>query len=73
MPFGVTDAPQAWAGWVSVGGMGLLYLCLVLMQSGTDRLAGWRRRSYAGFYIDEYVTRMTLRVWPTRWTAAAAR
>ncbi len=73
LPFGVTDAPASWAGWFAVSGMGLLYVCLVLMQSGADVLAGWRRRSYAGFYIDEYVTRITLRMWPTRWASPAAR
>lgn len=71
LPFGVIDAPDTVAGWVAAGGMALLYGCLVLMQSRADALAGWRRRSYAGFYIDEYVTRMTLRLWPTRWTTPA--
>ncbi len=71
IPFGVVDAPDPVAGWVAVFGMAVLYVCLVLMQSKTDGLSGWRRRSYAGFYIDEYVTRMTLRLWPTRWTSAA--
>ncbi len=71
LPFGVIDAPDTVAGWVAAAGMTLLYACLVLMQSHADALAGWRRRSYAGFYIDEYVTRMTLRLWPTRWTTPA--
>ncbi|MBB3195353.1 NADH-quinone oxidoreductase subunit L [Roseateles terrae] len=73
LPFGVTDTPEPWTGWAAVGGMGLLYVCLVLMQSGTDMLSGWRRRSYAGFYIDEYVTRWTLQVWPTRWASPLAQ
>mgnify|MGYP003685389751 CR=1 FL=1 len=70
LPFGVTDAPQATAGLVALAGMALLYLCLVRMQAGAPGLAPWRRWSYAGFYVDEFVTRAALRLWPARWTAA---
>lgn len=70
LPFGVTDAPQATAGLVALAGMALLYLCLVRMQAGAPGLAAWRRWSYAGFYVDEFVTRAALRLWPARWTAA---
>ena len=70
LPFGVTDAPQATAGLVALAGMALLYLALVRMQGGAPGLAAWRRWSYAGFYVDEFVTRAALRLWPARWTAA---
>jgi NAD(P)H-quinone oxidoreductase subunit 5 len=70
LPFGVTDAPQATAGLVALAGMALLYLGLVRMQGGAPGLAAWRRWSYAGFYVDEFVTRAALRLWPARWTAA---
>ena len=70
LPFGVTDAPQATAGLVALAGMALLYLALVRMQGGAPGLASWRRWSYAGFYVDEFVTRAALRLWPARWTAA---
>jgi NAD(P)H-quinone oxidoreductase subunit 5 len=72
LPFGVTDAPQAHAGLVALAAMALLYLCLVRMQTGAPGLAAWRRWSYAGFYVDEFVTRAALRLWPARWTAPAA-
>ena len=70
LPFGVTDAPQAAAGLLALAGMTLLYLCLLRMQRPAPGLASWRRWSYAGFYVDEYVTRAALRLWPARWTPA---
>ena len=70
LPFGVTDAPQTTAGLITLAGMALLYLCLMRMQTGAPGLAAWRRWSYAGFYVDEFVTRAALRLWPARWTAA---
>jgi NAD(P)H-quinone oxidoreductase subunit 5 len=70
LPFGVTDAPQAAAGLIALAGMAFLYLSLLRMQSGAPGLASWRRWSYAGFYVDEFVTRAALKLWPARWTAA---
>jgi NAD(P)H-quinone oxidoreductase subunit 5 len=72
VPLGVHDAPNAAAGGLALLGMALFYACLVMMQSPAETLARWRRRSYAGFYIDEYVTRATLQWWPTRWTRVAS-
>ncbi|KQW38418.1 NADH-quinone oxidoreductase subunit L [Rhizobacter sp. Root404] len=71
VPFGLSDAPHDAAGLVALVGMAALYVCLALMQSRSPLLTGWRRWSYAGFYIDEFVTRTALRVWPARWTAPA--
>lgn len=73
LPFGLSDAPHAAAGPLVLGGLTGLYLCLALLQVRPQALAGWRRWSYAGFYIDEFVTRASLRLWPTRWTATAAQ
>jgi NAD(P)H-quinone oxidoreductase subunit 5 len=72
VPLGVSDAPHASAGLVALAGMALLYLCLALMQARATALSTWRRWSYAGFYVDEYVTRAALRLWPARWTAPAS-
>ena len=58
-------------GLVALAGMALLYLCLALIQARAQALSTWRRWSYAGFYLDEFVTRATLRLWPARWTPAA--
>ncbi len=70
LPFGVSDAPLTAAGLLALAGMAVLYACLALLQARPLALASWRRRAYAGFYIDEFVTRVSLRLWPTRWTAA---
>lgn len=71
LPFGVHDAPDASAGPVALAAMALLYAGLALLQARPQALAGWRRWSYAGFYVDEYATRAALRLWPTRWTPAS--
>lgn len=73
LPFGLQDAPQAAAGVVALAGMAVLYLALALMQTRAPALAAWRRWSYAGFYVDEFVTRAALRLWPARWTPAPTR
>lgn len=71
LPFGVHDAPDANAGPVALAAMALLYAGLALLQARPQALAGWRRWSYAGFYVDEYATRAALRLWPARWTPAS--
>ena len=72
LPTGLVDAPNAAAGFVALAGMVVLYLSLAMLQSRPRALTTWRRWSYAGFYVDEFTTRATLRLWPTRWTPAAA-
>ena len=71
VPFGVIDEPHATAGLVALVGMAVLYLSLSLMQTRAQALYTWRRWSYAGFYVDEFVTRAVLHLWPARWTTAA--
>ena len=72
LPLGVSDRPDAAAGLVALAGMAALYAVLAGLQARPAALAGWRRWSYAGFYIDEFTTRAMLRLWPARWTAAPA-
>jgi NAD(P)H-quinone oxidoreductase subunit 5 len=67
LPLGLTNAPHHALGMVALAGAGALYLCLVVLQTRPHLLEAWRRRSYAGFYVDEYYTRLTLWLWPTRW------
>lgn len=67
LPLGVSDRPDTAAAAVAAGGMVVLYLVLVTLHWRARLLEGWRRWSYAGFYIDEYYTRLALRIWPTRW------
>ena len=68
LPLGLQDAPHATLGLIALAGMAALYLGLALLQRAPMALANWRRWSYAGFYVDEAYTRLTLRLWPTRWT-----
>lgn len=73
LPLGMHDVPDDSLGMIAFVGMAAMYLCLGVLQVRSDRLHGWRRWSYAGFYIDEFHTRLVLRCWPTRWTPAAAK
>ncbi len=69
LPLGLHDTPHPALGGVAAIGMAVLYLCLVLVHWRPQSLAVWRRWSYAGFYVDEFYTRLALRAWPTRWAA----
>ncbi|WP_038168863.1 NADH-quinone oxidoreductase subunit L [Thiomonas sp. FB-Cd] len=71
-PLGVTDRPQGQAGLVALFAMAVMYVCLILLQLRPQTLAGWRRWSYAGFYLDEIYTRLALRLWATRWALPPA-
>lgn len=68
LPLGLVDAPHGSAGWLVALAMGLMYAALGVLQRWPHRLSAWRRWSYAGFYIDEVYTRLTLSLWPARWT-----
>lgn len=68
LPLGISDAPFHAAGLVALAGLALLYLGLAILQWRPQHFATWRRWSYAGFYIDEFYTRLALRFWPARWT-----
>lgn len=71
LPLGVQDQPHHAAGVVAAVGMGVMYLALLTLQWRAPVLEGWRRWSYAGFYVDEFYTRLALRVWPTAWGPGA--
>lgn len=68
LPLGLNEAPHHAAGWVVALAMGLMYAALVVLQRWPQTLSAWRRWSYAGFYVDEVYTRLTLSLWPARWT-----
>lgn len=72
LPFGLQDRPDQAAGIAALCGMALMYAALLTLQWRAHLLEGWRRWSYAGFYVDEFYTRLTLRFWPTAWAPAAA-
>lgn len=71
VPLGLNDSPRDALGAMTLTGMVFLYLVLAVLQLSPERLAVWRRSVYAGFYIDEYFTRLTLKIWPTDWGSTA--
>lgn len=71
LPFGVQDAPHDVLGSIALLGMAVLYVWLALLQLWPQHLSGWRRWSYAGFYMDELYTRMALQLWPAGWAPEA--
>ena len=73
VPLGLEDSPHGVGGIVALTGMAAMYACLVTLQINPHRLAAWRRWTYAGFYLDEFYTRLALQIWPSRWGRAATR
>lgn len=71
LPFGLQDKPDDAAGIVTLLGMTAMYVTLLTLQWRPELLEGGRRWSYAGFYVDEIYTRLTLRLWPTAWAPTA--
>lgn len=72
LPLGTTERPDHLLGLLALVGMALMYLALAGLQWRARWLEGWRRWSYAGFYVDEFYTRLTLRLWPTDWAPPRA-
>lgn len=73
LPLGAGDASGGaeGLGLLALAGMAWLYLCLALMQWQPGTLENWRRWSYAGFYVDEFYTRVALRLAPGAWAASS--
>lgn len=67
LPLGLSDQPDTRTGLIALLGMALLYVALVTLQWRPTALESWRRWSYAGFYLDEFYTRLALRLWPGAW------
>jgi len=67
LPFGLHDAPDHELGLFTLIVMASLYAFLTLLQMRPLLLARLRRCSYAGFYLDEKYTRLTLYLWPVCW------
>lgn len=73
LPLGLSDTPHDTLGVIASLGMAALYLMLICLQMVPQHLSTWRRWSYAGFYVDEFYTRLTLRLWPTQWMTSHAK
>ncbi|MBC7499286.1 MAG: NADH-quinone oxidoreductase subunit L [Herminiimonas sp.] len=73
LPLGIDDVPNDTLGHIVLTGMVALYSCLVILQVRPEFMGAWRRRVYAGFYMDEIYTRLALQLAPTRWNPEPSR
>lgn len=64
LPLAINDAPLDIAGYITVIGMVFFYLCLVFINVLPEKMEVFRRWAYAGFYLDEIYTKVTLKYWP---------
>jgi len=71
LPLGTVNHPDIATGALALLGMVCLHGWLVAVQLKPEALARSRRWSYAGLYLDEFYTRLALRLWPARWTPAS--
>jgi NAD(P)H-quinone oxidoreductase subunit 5 len=67
LPFGLIDQPWHGAGVVAAIAFALLYLLTANLERAGLEHAGARRWAYAGLYLDEYFTRLALRIGSPRW------
>ena len=67
LPLQLADAPQLATGLAAVAALSLLYGLQATLRVRPAGLPALRRWSYAGFYLDEYVTRLALRWSPRPW------
>ena len=68
LPLGTGSAAHTGTGLLALAGMALVYLGTAALQlpGWSARLEPLRRQSYAGFYLDETLTRLALRCWPVQ-------
>jgi len=71
LPLGLRDRPDALLGGVALAGLAALYLGLAALQWQRGVWTAARRWTYAGYYVDDLVTRLACRLWPARWAAPA--
>lgn len=64
IPLGIADTPDDTLGVAALAGMAVLYLILAMLQIRPTSLSVLRRFCYAGFYVDEAYTRLTIQLWP---------
>lgn len=70
LPFGIIDQPDLSTGEFALAGMVVLYFAMVAIQHLPHKLYALQRWSYAGFYLDEFYTKLTLRLWPVDWASS---
>jgi NAD(P)H-quinone oxidoreductase subunit 5 len=70
LPLGLRDAPLETSGMIVAASFAAFYLMLALIQRAPASLTAWRRRAYAGFYMDEFFTRVALMLGASGWMPA---
>ena len=70
LPLAPEDAPNLLAGPLALAAFIALYVLTAMLQLTPAKLSWARRWSYAGFYLDEQFTRLTLKFWPSDWSAS---
>lgn len=71
LPLGLDDRPHTGLGWLALAGMAAMYLGLAALQWQRGVWTAARRWTYAGYYVDDLLTRLACRLWPARWAAPA--
>lgn len=67
VPRPVESAPAAWWGIVVVGFLALFAVQAALQLQPAGRFASWLQpRLFGAFFIDEWFTRLTFRLWPPK-------
>jgi NAD(P)H-quinone oxidoreductase subunit 5 len=64
LPTGLHDAPVQALAAVPLLAMGGLYVAVARVRRDPAALAAWHRWCFAGFHLDEPLTRLTLKLWP---------
>ncbi len=70
LPFGTSDIADTRTGIFALTGMTLMYFMVASIKRYPSRMTAFQRWSYAGFYVDEAYTRLTLKLWPIDWASA---
>jgi len=73
LPLGVAAQPHLALGVLALCGMAALHGGLLALQWRGGVWPAAHRWTYAGYYLDDLVTRLACRLWPSTWAAGAWR
>ena len=73
LPLGVAAQPHPALGVLALCGMAVLHGGLLALQWRGGVWPAAHRWTYAGYYVDDVVTRLACRLWPNPWAAGAWR
>jgi NAD(P)H-quinone oxidoreductase subunit 5 len=66
LPLQIVDSPHDGLGLITLSGFIAHYVISTYIEYAPQRLSVVHRICFAGFYIDEIYTRLTLRYWPQK-------